>query len=554
MFEAQLEAVSSLAQTQRWSSSRRVMEVKDAALQSLPGRLLSKVFNFHYPSSMLKAVACCQHVHLALGEHLKAALRFQIADWVVFEEVNKPGSVGGNEINQQIGQILDTATGPYCSVQVDDQIATRSRFTLRNVAATVRAVHLHSRRELEIPSHTSSLFLRFVFSGLNVQSETKFSETWIPAQLVNRVSKGQSPLMAELGCPLLLREAVPAGATRPKVPVGVEGDCTAATKLRRVLEGTENSAGPTIVAWVDGADFTFENMQQVWEFSERVWASELFRRYRQLPMDDMLRMWNESQSAMVTILQEFPETTETIFHAESPAIIKPEDAARLAEAQWASCITAAPTPSIAQLALVLSFARTTQSLDRAMKRCDPGRRLCGMGQTLRPSWANHAKILVEGLTEEIWKRACQDAGVTLELRPFHAVIPADDLASILAEVQKIPRASRPRLKAGKEILEVPDLAQFGDISDNGRHESWKSGISTPEPSVSVADSGTSERCGQAFMEGLREKIIYVPLGPLNISRTFIHEPEERPITPRSLATESDPANGDFRVNPRLFAH
>ena len=501
---------------------------------------------------MFKAVACCQHVHMALAEHLKAALTFQRADWVIFEEVNTPGSVGGHEINQQIGQILDTATCTYCSVQVADQIARRSRFTLRRIAATVRAIHLHSRRELEVPSHASSLVFKFVAFGLNIQSETKFSETWIPAQLGNTESEGQSLFMAELGCPLLLIEAVPAGAMRPSESEGLQSDCAAAFKLHRMLGGNGNAAGPTIVAWADGADFTLEDMRRVWEFSERV--SEYFRRYRQpLPMDDMLRMWNES--AMVQdgagISVEFPETTETIFHAESPAIIKPEDAARVAEAQWASCITAAPAPSIAQLALVLTFARTTESLDRAMKQCDTGRRLCEMGQILRPSWANHAKILVEGLTEEIWKRACQDAGVTLELRPFHVVIPANELESVLAEVQKIPRASRPRLKAGKKILEVPDLAQFADISD-GCHESWKSGISTPEPSV--ADSGTSERFGRAFMESLRDKIIYVPLGPLNISGTFIHEPEEAPITPRSLATESDPVNGDFRVNPRLFAH
>ena len=520
-----------------------MMEVKDAVLQSLSGRLLSEVFNYNYPISMLKAVACCQHVHMALAEDLKAALRFQRADWVIFEEVDEPGSVGGNEINQQIGQILGNATCTYCSVQVDDEIARRSRFTLRRIPATVRAVYLHCRTELEVPSHTGFLF--------STCYEGRFSETWIPAELANTESEGQLSLMAELGCPLLLRQAVPAGVMRPAMYPWTPA--CAATKLRCALE--ESLAhflreGPTIVAWLDGADFTFEDMRQVWEFSESV--SEYFDGVpwlprRQLPMDDMLRMWNES--AMV---QEFPETTETIFHAESPAIIKPEDAARLAEAQWASCIAAAPRPSIAQLAFVLTFARTTESLDRAMKQCDPGRRLCGMGQTLRPPWANHAKILVEGLTEEIWKTACQDAGVTLELRPFHVVIPADDLASVLAEVQKIPRASRPRLKAGKKILEVPDLAQFADISDSGRHESWKSGISTLEPSV--ADSGTSERCGLAFMESLREKIIHLPLGPLNISRTFIHEPEEAPITPRSLATESDPVNGDFRVNPRLFGH
>ena len=503
---------------------------------------------------MLKAVACSQDVHMALAEDLKAALRFQTADWVIFEEVDKPGFVGGNEINQQIGQI-DSATCTYCIVQVDDdEIARKSRFTLRRIAATVRAVHLHSPRELEIPSNAGSLVPKGILLEVG---ETKFSETWIPAQLANMESEGQNFAFALLGCPLLLREAAalmrpPLSSARMSQLLPRKDNCAAASRLRtlgRFVLGRD--AGPTIVAWMDGADFTLEDMRHVWEFSERVYELDSYGPNGfTIPMDDLLRMWNES--AMVTMLQEFPETTETIFHAESPAVIEPKDAARLAEAQWASCISTAPTPSIAQLAFVLTFARTTESLDRAMKQCDPGRRLCGMGQTLRPSWANHAKILVEGLTEEIWKRACQDAGVMLELRPFHVVIPADDLANVLAEVQKIPRASRPRLKAGKEILEVPDLAQFADISDNGRHESWKSGISTLEPSN--ADSGTSERCGQAFMESLREKIIHLPLGPLNISGTFIHEPEEAPITPRSLATESDPANGDFRVNPRLFAH
>ena len=204
--------------------------------------------------------------------------------------------------------------------------------------------------------------------------------------------------------------------------------------------------------------------------------------------------------------------------------------------------------TMGELACVVTFHRTPRSLDRAVSQSDSGRRLLEKGVNLKPCWANGAKILVEGLTEEIWKEACRDADENSELRPAHVVLPSSALSEILAEVQKIPHSSRPRIKAGQATISVPELWQFTDLSDTGARGSQESSYAFISANSSTA---TSEMSGwAAFIDGLRKKIMHVPLGPLNVTRGFIHEPEEALITPRSEATESE--HGHLGINPRLF--
>lgn len=256
----------------------------------------------------------------------------------------------------------------------------------------------------------------------------------------------------------------------------------------------------------------------------------------------LVRLWKEA--AEVNNIR-----TQEVFHEEPPTEILPDEAQKFVEAQLASTIQSEHMPStMGELACVVTFHRTPASLDRAVSQSDSGRRLLEKGVNLKPCWANGAKILVEGLTEEIWKKACHDAGENPELRPAHVVLPSSALSEILAEVQKIPHSSRPRIKAGQATISVPDLSQFTDLSDTGAPGSQESSSAFIS---SNSSTGTSEMSGwAAFIDGLREKIMHVPLGPLNVTRGFIHEPEEAPITPRSEATESE--HGNLGINPRLF--
>lgn len=548
--------------------------MEGATLPSLQQPLLEKVFSYNFPIHMLRAVACCQKLHTALGMKLKASTHFARADWVILG-------------NGRVGQIVKLSPGDRTryEVRVDElslqgppefleetdselYVAFRleqegfpvpslppdigsspvslSRFKLHKIPATVCAVRLHTKGEMQqslIPSDSVALTCK--------KSRETFavSAARIPGQLANfSIPDGQSPIMEALGRPVVLRQVIPAHDFEfalcdmechvcSVLRLGMHDYDQHALQLRLIkLFVPETAAvGPTIIAWQDQSDFTLDDMMQVWEFQQA--ANPMPR----LEKDALGRLWKEA--GLVHEMR-----TQEVFHQEPPAVIKPDEAQRLVEAQLASTIQSEPMPlTMGELACVVTFHRTPASLDRAVSQSDSGRRLLEKDVNLKPCWANGAKILVEGLTEGIWKQACRDAGENPELRPAHVVLPSNALSEILAEVQKIPHSSRPRIKAGQATISVPDLSQFTDLSDTGARGSQESSYAF----ISANSTGTSEMSGwAAFIDGLRKKIMHVPLGPLNVTRGFIHEPAEALITPRSEATESE--HGHLGINPRLF--
>ena len=545
--------------------------MEGATLLSLGQPLLEKVFSYNFPINMLRAVACCQQLHTALGEKLKASTHFARADWVILGEIDKPGC------NGRVGQIIQLRPGDRTryAVQVDgpdiwtmtlsQDIGLRpvslSRFKLQKIPATVCAVRLFTEGEMYqnlIPSDSVTLTCK------EFRKTFAVSAARIPSQLAIFSSRsGRSPIMEALVRPVVLREVISAhdlkllpGDMQCHASYLLHFDQRASHNDRWAMEvkffrashehdarvvRTGPSSGPTIIAWKDQSDFTLDDMKQVWEFQEKALMEHL-RIHASVPKDTLVRLWKEA--GLVNGIG-----TQEVFHEEPPAVIKPDEARRLVEAQLASTIQSEPVPpTMGELASVLTFHRTPASLDRAVSESDSGRRLLEKGVNLKPCWANGAKILVEGLTEDIWKQACRDAGENPELRPKHVVIPSNALSEILAEVQKIPHSSRPRIKAGQATISVPDLSQFTDLSDTGARGSQESSYAfIPANSSTVS----SEMSGwAAFIDGLRKKIMHVPLGPLNVTRGFIHEPEEAPITPRSEATESE--HGNLGINPHLF--
>ena len=463
-------------------------------LPSLPKPLVEKVFSLNFPINMLRAVACCQQLHTALGEKLKASTHFAWADWVILgelDEFDEPGLNGG------VGQIIKLKPGDRTryALQVDglswrgpptlegrirssfilppswrtleemcaaeegrSRPFSLSRFKLHKIPATVCAVRLHTQNEMQrslIPSDSVRLTCKEFCQTFAV------SAARIPSQLAifSDPSDCQSPIMEALGRPVVLREVIPAHESG-------DMECYVSQALRTGAYGFPDQRflnfleaereGPTIIiAWLDQSDFTLDDMKQVWEFHQAALTMPV------LEKDALVRLWKEA--GLVNNIG-----TQKVFHQEPPAVILPDEAQKLVEAQLASTIQSEPMPStMGECACVVTFHRTPASLDRAVSQSDSGRRLLRKGVNLKPCWANGAKILVEGLTEDIWKRACRDAGENPELRPAHVVLPSSALSEILAEVQKIPHSSRPRIKAGQATISVPDLSQFTDLSDTG---------------------------------------------------------------------------------------
>lgn len=517
---------------------------------------------------MLMAVATCKHLHATLAEQLKAAVRFRKTEWVILGELRTAN------LNNRAGQIVGVKPedSSRCAVQVDGlscklqnqmrlmghamaetrEVGSRmvgvSRFKLYAFHSSNRgmlaAVRLHTTGEIVIGS------LEGKYEEVTADNGSRpifTSEAKIPRELAMFAEKqGQSPLMADLGRPILLRQVVPLSKLRES-----EFDkCSPSAQLRihdrhgppRHNFGWLGDPGPTVVAWLDQADFTLADMRQVWRFNGKVRAfhGNCFD-CRILSDQDLQNMWQESAMEPVT---------ESVCHDESPAKIEPDEARTVVEVQQASTISHDRIPSsVAELACVVTFHRTPEALDRALGQSDLGRRLHEMGQTLKPAWANGAKILVEGLTEETWTRACQDAGLTEDLRPGDVVLPTNALASILGEIQKIPHSSRPRLKGGKEGISIPDLSHFADLSDARPGPSSSVGFSQD----SSLSSDASETGWLAFIDGLRDKILHVPIPSGYTSLTFVHQPEEAPVTPRSMVTESDSGNAGVNlVNPRVY--
>ena len=521
-------------------------------LLSVPRCLLQKIFTYNFPVNMLRAVGTCNILCTTLAMELKAAVRFRKTEWVIV------GECEAADFNNRVGQIIGVKPDNCrrCAVQVDglssgsqNQIrkpsnslgrAIWSEFVglTREVGSRMVGLSRFKLYAFRASSRGMLAAVRLAANGevspggplegkcekIDAQFSVFASETKIPWGLAMfGQQQGQSPLMADLGRPILLRQVVPLCDLQKQFG----WNCYAASQLRSdpatvgsALEWSYD-AGPTVVAWLDQTDFTLDDFRQVWRLNRKAVDFHDFHEDSDprpsLSALELETMWFESATKQEPVF-------ETVFHDEAPATIKPDEARNLVETQHESTILHQPVPSGAALACFITFHRTPEALDRALERSDLGQRLRAVGQTLKPRWAGGAKILVEGLTEAAWTRGCQDAGLALHLRPGDVILPADALPKILAEVQKIPRPNRPRLKAGKEMISIPDLSRFADVSENS---------ATLMESASSQDSLESSGW-TAFIHGLRDKIQHVPFPQGYTSRTFIQEPEDAPVTPRSM--------------------
>ncbi|CAK9098114.1 unnamed protein product [Durusdinium trenchii] len=245
----------------------------------------------------------------------------------------------------------------------------------------------------------------------------------------------------------------------------------------------------------------------------------------------------------------FPAASEAIdniqevHHQEPAKTIDESFSSECTDALWVSSLQAQPMPSSSELAVLLTFNRHPASMDAALKRSDLGRRLAASQHEIQPPWANGAKIMVMGLDEAVWHRAIREADLPqslLQLKAYHVVAPANKVDDILGIVAEIPGSSRPRLKAGRRF-QIPGVGASSSSLP----------IIYDSASTTTLHSAGSDHINydSAWLQGVREKALYLPIPHLNETRTFLHEAEEPMITPRSRATASD---SQLPVNPRVW--
>ena len=307
--------------------------MEGATLPSLGQPLLEKVFSYNFPINMLRAVACCQQLHTALGEKLKASTHFAREDWVILGEIDEPG------FNGRVGQSIQLRPGDRTryEVQVDgltsNFVGTREDMSLREgifidfesslpivlcrfhlqkyTGGTVLAVRLYTCGEMQQGLIDSVTFTNKLFPKPFPASAAR-----IPPQLaIFAIPDGQSPSMKALGRPVVLRQVI--SANDPTYFSLADWECHASSVLRLgthqhhrkaygdllvLPSGPGLPAGPTIIAWQDQSDFTLDDMKQVWEFHHEFHHAALTM--PAFEKDTLVRLWKEAGLVNNTRTQE----------------------------------------------------------------------------------------------------------------------------------------------------------------------------------------------------------------------------------------------------------
>jgi hypothetical protein len=222
---------------------------------------------------------------------------------------------------------------------------------------------------------------------------------------------------------------------------------------------------------------------------------------------------------------------------DAPAAIGEEEAAWVAEEQWASGVehliakdlarsvsSGGETSSAEPLAsdegdgsavscVVLAFQRHNHEFSDVLVGSDLGLELKRRGEDACPAWANGAKILVPGLTPE----AMASGGVPLAgLRPWHVVVREGDREKVAAILQTLPYKLRPRQK-------TPASKLNGAVVRSGAAGGVEADDEDTHQDASISELTSSDPTGLA-----EARIV--------VEKTFLHMRE--PLSPRTSYTKS----------------
>merc|ERR1712232_1093142 len=114
-----------------------------------------------------------------------------------------------------------------------------------------------------------------------------------------------------------------------------------------------------------------------------------------------------------------------ISHDSPPAEITPQEAEQCQRAVWEAHVEAHATERAYRNSpsdfYLLTFGRHPKQFDEALRAC-----WIADNMDVQPAWANGAKVLAPGVTEEVWRES--DTGV--ELRPQHVIINAEHIGDL----------------------------------------------------------------------------------------------------------------------------
>jgi len=168
--------------------------------------------------------------------------------------------------------------------------------------------------------------------------------------------------------------------------------------------------------------------------------------------------------------------------------------------------------------------------------------------------------LLPHFTQDDW----QNAGLDVQLRPYHVIIRRNDIPRVMQSLSELP-GRQLRLKHG--VPPLPLMENLEGISDVHSLASGDGSALAGESSTSLffdgADTSDSETeyeevSREVWLQALQQMVRSAQLVPVNVRATFIAPPEEPLITPRSRDTESAPSalpmspSGPRSTNPRIW--
>lgn len=208
------------------------------------------------------------------------------------------------------------------------------------------------------------------------------------------------------------------------------------------------------------------------------------------------------------------------FESEPVAMIAPPEAAAVVAERWAtgvewlttrqSCTNgdALPRSEVNRRdILVLEFSRDPQSFDEVLLHTSLAHDMQAAGVDVQPSWANGAKIFVEGLRPDMLEEA------RLELKPRHVVVYEGDEAYVLSALDSLPSKARPRLKPSAPAAVVPgdrDPCLLQDASAPTPSSSSQSS-EQPDPSSTPSAYPGDRGDGSSYVVVVRHTFVHVSI-------------------------------------------
>lgn len=195
--------------------------------------------------------------------------------------------------------------------------------------------------------------------------------------------------------------------------------------------------------------------------------------------------------------------------------------------------------------LVLHFHRCPAAFSQVLRDSALGQDLSGRGVDIVPSWANGAKVMIEGFSTDDLRCNGYDPK---SLRPWHVIANVEDVPRIFESIRCLPYHQRPRPKANmswRGLMRSRASSEAGQkmplvlsrCATNGEPEAHGRGIAG-EP-VARMDQETAGSIAKAIAASfLEDHYMTSHLGPpLHVNKTFLSIDDElSSCSPRTHVT------------------